>query len=480
MQICVLKSREDGDALDPEKRKLWFSVFLSIVIVLSVISVAVLSRTPAPQNTEQPSPTPGLPIENFIARDIDANITELTSGYKIYGYTANYNLYELTEQIRNAGFEKVYTPSYRNIQGSEKALFVFDTFLQNDKNLESLLNALESKSILENPGAYRKAMVKIPSKVQFTSIDGNNTKEIAFDEPFAIALVSSESMPGDRLKVTIYAQVQNNQVVKGAMEVYEEKNLSLEPIAFKQDINAKIESIESSFSIFQGAQYNGFDEENLKADVLALQDVNDFAIDLSLSSTFKAKVFIDANEESPEAILQDLNKDINSILAAPIKDAKISYDGNARTATIEITFETKPAKNYALARQAVSRWIESKGLSFEVELVQAIVDAKVSFAEKLPAGRRKEISEKVVDIFAKHGMKLDSSRFVEVGYVKPEHVIRPDTNEAIQISEPVRTVLALGHEPGDYVEVEFNFYIRRDKLTTAFAVEKATAYMEII
>jgi len=466
--------------LDNEKRKFWLSVFLSILIILSVLGTTLTSYRPNPQNTEATpaQPTPISQAENFIAKNVDANITELTTGYKIYGYTENYNIYELTEQIRGAGFERVDAPAYRT-NANAKTLFVFDTSLRRDENIDSLLNALEKNKILENPGAYRKAVIKIPANVRFENPDTNEKKDINFEEPFLVALVALDSLQGDKLKVTIYAQIQGNQLIRNTINAYEEDNLSIRPLSFKQDINAQIESIENAFNIFQSTKYAGFDDEKLKADVLELHDINDFTINLLLSSTFNANISLDANKKNASEIVQDLNKDLNSIVSAPITSAKISYDENSHEARISITFETKPAKNYALARESVSKWLEKKGLQFEIEPVQALIDAKVSLAQSLPASKRRELGKKIVEIFAKHSTQIDDSRFVETGYIKANSVKRPDTNAVVNIVEPVRTVLAFGHEPGEYVEVELNFYMQRDVLLGADAVEKRIAYAPI-
>jgi hypothetical protein len=463
--------------MDSEKRKMLFSLFMAIVIIGSILSLAINPRGKA---KEQPPINATPPVEppkgRFKAEYVDANIEQLTSTYRVYGYTDNYNTYELLEQIKAIkGIKDIYNPGYRESTQSEqqKVLFVFDATLEKDYNIEAIFSALEEKGILSNVGAYRKAMVKIPTEVKLKGVDNNVTKKVTFDTPFIVALVSLNSEPGDMLKITLFTQLQGDVPIKNTIEAFEEQNISAAPAFFEQDLNASITSLENAIMVSQETAYNGFSLDSLKADINALQDINESTVTMHfLSDKFTVKIWTDSNIESIIA-------DLNGFKEEPIKKVEPSKKLDENTIVFEVNFDSGSAENYVNAKQTLASMLESKGVSFEIGDANAFLDVKITTARSMQGEEAKAMAKKIADVFANYGVRLSDSSFTQEATLDINSVTRPDTGASIPVKEPVAARLMLGHAVGDVVEVKVSFYAMRNELIYMLATEKALADLQV-
>ncbi|MCD6479103.1 MAG: hypothetical protein J7L44_04440 [Candidatus Diapherotrites archaeon] len=462
--------------MNSEKRKMLFSVFMAIVIIGSILSLAI---NPKGRAREEPQANATPPVEppkgTFKAENVDANIEQLTSSYRIYGYTENYNTYELLEQIKAIkGIKGIYNPAYRESkQLEQKVLFVFDATLEEDYNIEAVFDALEEKGILSDVGAYRKAMVKIPPEIELKGIDNNATKKVKFDTPFIVALVGLNSKPGDMLKITLFAQLQGNVPIKNAIEAFEEQNISAMPAFFEQDINASIESLKNTILVSQEIAYNGFSLDSLKADLNALKDINDSTVTVHfLSDRFMVRVWADSNTDS-------LLADLNDFKEKPIEKIELSKRLDKNAVLLEVSFDSSSAENYAGAKQTLASMLESKGVSFEIGDANAFLNARITLARSVHGKDAETIAEKIATVFANYGVLLSESSFAQEAALDINSVTRPDTGASIPVKEPVAARLTLGHNVGDVVEAKVSFYAMRNELVYITAVEKALADMQV-
>ncbi len=271
--------------MNKEKRKIIFSIFLAVIIIGSVLSIAFSPRFKPPEQPK-PKPTQQQPIESFKAEEIDANVEQ--------------------------GVREVYNPNYSRPEQNKLAFFC-DILLESDSNIESILSSIEEKGILSNAEAYVKAMLKLPAELTLHSVDANKTKEFRFDRPFVIGVVSLDTKPGDQLKVNLYLQLQGDALVKGSAKAYETNNLSATPRFYSQDVNATIASLEPKFVIAEQFSYDGFDLNVLESELNGLGDVNNASLSLKLREYFyvsvdgnilKIKIFFDSSEHKNYASLR--------------------------------------------------------------------------------------------------------------------------------------------------------------------------------
>jgi len=452
--------------MDAERRRFWFSVFMGIVIIGSILSLAVNPKGRSKQPVDQNEPA-NLPLVQFEGHNIDANIEQLTSTYRIYGHTTNYNPSELLARInRVAGIDSVYSPSARYVrdkQNPNKTFFVFDATIKKDYNIYSVLSSLEKQKILSDVGAYRKAMVKIPVKVKLKRLDANITKTVTLDNPFITAVVNLNAEPKDVLKITLYVQLKGNAPVKNTIEAYQEKNISLTPAYISLDLNAPIVALISTVTASKAIAYDGFDVNALRAKLHSFKDVNKVTAELSLQSNRFSVNILDSNLPL-SAIVNDLNK----FKKKPI--TKIKRDQNI----IVVSFNASSAENYVKAKRTVTSLLQQKGVKFKASDVNALFNTKITFNDTVQA---KDLLPHVKDIVAalkKYSVPLAVSDFAQSGYLDINYVTRRDIGIKIPIKKPVSARLNLGHNVGDIVHANVAFYAVRGNILNIGAVEKTS------
>lgn len=459
--------------MDSEKRKTLLSIFLGLIIVFSVLSIVFHNGSSGNDNNIKPTPTPVLQAKGFYAEDINGLVTELTSTYVIFGYTNNYNMQELIGQIKAAGFDSVSSPNYRTDLGQENAAFVFNTNLKKDANLEALIEKLENSKILTNVSAYRQAIVKIPTKVTLKESDSNTTKDINLEEPFIPVIVSTETMKGDSLKISFYAQVQGNNIVKGTVQAFEQVNLSSQPYIFFADVNAKIEKIEASFVASHLLNYKALSEEEIENDIKAIEDINDAVVQISVREPIKFKVDLSGiATEDLNKTLQDINSAVLGVVSESIEKASVSYDANKKIATVSVEFKYSE-ESYRDAKSKISELLESMSLNYALEDAKISIEVQALLSGYLDAEKRIKIRDSIKEIFLRKGVEIPNEKFTEEGTLLISSVSKPGTEETIAVSEPVRVMLAFGHSIGDYVEVRLTVYAQRSKALGVFATEKS-------
>ncbi|MEM4598694.1 MAG: hypothetical protein QW400_03335 [Candidatus Diapherotrites archaeon] len=459
--------------MDSEKRKTLLSIFLGLIIVFSVLSIVFHNGSRDTGDNIKPTPTPVLQAKGFYAEDINGLVTELTSTYVIFGYTNNYNMQELIGQIRAAGFDSVSSPNYRTDLGQENAAFVFNTNLKKDANLEALIGKLESSKTLTNVSAYRQAIVKIPTKVTLKEIDSNATKDINLEEPFIPVIVSTETMKGDSLKISFYAQIQGDAIVKGTVQAFEQVNLSSQPYIFFADVNAKIENIEASFVANHLLNYSALSQEEIENEIKAIEDINDAVVHISIHEPLKFKIDLSGiASEDQNRTLQDINSAVLGIVSESIKKASMSYDANKKIATVSVEFEDSE-ESYKEAKSKISELLGSKSLSYSAEDAKISIETQVLLSGYLDADERIRIRDAIKEIFLRKSIEIPNEKFTEEGTLLISSVSKPGTEETIAVDEPVRVMLAFGHRVGDYVEVRLTIYAQRSKALGVFATEKS-------
>ncbi|MEM4663115.1 MAG: hypothetical protein QXM75_03785 [Candidatus Diapherotrites archaeon] len=461
--------------MDSEKRKAMMSIFLGLIIVLSVVSV-VLYRKPTQEQDTKPNQTPSLPIGSFQARDIDATVAEMTSTYTFLGYTDNYNKDDLVSKIESTLGSKISSANYRPELSTDKTAFVFSAVLKTDSNIDIISKKLQDDNILFDVSAYRHVIAKVPTKITFKAIDSNETRDVNLEEPFISVIVSPDTEKEDKLKITIYAQLQGNQLVKGTMQAFEEQNLSSQLYFFRQDINAKIVSIENSFIFNQSFDYVALDTNNIETRLKALDGIDDALVQASVQKPLLFKIeFGEISKEEKEKLVQDLNEALAILkeTTKKMKDFSVAYDEN-KSKKIELTVEFENSEeSYAEVKRKVSEIINAKGLSYEIEDAKISLELQVLLKSSMDAKKRISLRDRIKEIFAENGLTLSNERFSEEGYIELRSVTRPDTNQVMPVTTPVRAVLAFGHDVGDYVEFEVTAYAQRKTLLGVFATEKA-------
>ncbi len=431
--------------MNKEKRKIIFSIFLAVIIIGSVLSIAFSPRFKPPEQPK-PKPTQQQPIESFKAEEIDANVEQLTSTYVLYGQTTVANPFELISKLKSIeGVREVYNPNYSRPEQNKLAFFC-DILLESDSNIESILSSIEEKGILSNAEAYVKAMLKLPAELTLHSVDANKTKEFRFDRPFVIGVVSLDTKPGDQLKVNLYLQLQGDALVKGSAKAYETNNLSATPRFYSQDVNATIASLEPKFVIAEQFSYDGFDLNVLESELNGLGDVNNASLSLKLREYFYVSVPLQADEN-----IEELKNDLNVIIRSIENVNNVEFE-------------------HASLRAAIASLLSEKGIEHSIENVDAFISATLSLRELLQGEEASKLSDSIKQLLGGYGIEASIAQPAKLII---ETITDPDKNIEIPLKENVDATLLAGHSVGETVSVKVDFMLVRKEVSYIEATEPA-------
>lgn len=452
--------------MNKEKRKIVFSAFLALIIIGSVLSIAFSPRFKAP---EQPKPkeTPQLPINSFKAENIDANVEQLTSTYMLYGETKIANPFELVSKLKAIeGIREVYAPNYSKSEQNKLVCFC-DVLLESDSNIESVLDSIKKAGILSNAEAYIKAMLKLPTSITLQRVDVNKTKEFKFDKPFVVGIVSLNTKPGDKLKVSLYLQLQGDAIVKGSEKAYEVRNLSATPRFYVQDVNANIVSLEPKFLIAEQFSYSGFDLNILKSEIVDLNDVNEAEVSLQLKDFFYINIPL-----QPDENVLDLESDLNEAIRSleNVKEVEFESLVDNNLLRIKVSLDSSEPASYLSLKESLDSLLNEKGLYHSMENIDAFISATLYLQEELQGAQASKLGDSIKQVLSKYG--IDAS-IAQPTKLKIESITDPDNNVEIPVEQSVSGTVLAGHSAGETISVKVSFMLIREEVGYIEATEPA-------
>jgi copper chaperone CopZ len=214
-----------------------------------------------------------------------------------------------------------------------------------DYNIGAVVEEINSKGILSDLAVSRKAVVKIPLVISMKSVqaDLNLSKDVNFEEPFAGAIVSIDSMVGDELKVTLSLAMKGNVISRETMQAYMSDNLSIYPVRRLAETSAKIARLDDFLGFDNTIKYNGFDLNALKASLEGIDGIQKAEISLEqIGGSFG----LDINAAGTD--INTMKLDVNSAFTALAGITKVALTESEGKLNANITYD--PETGYAAIR----------------------------------------------------------------------------------------------------------------------------------
>ncbi len=445
-------------------KNLWPALIIAVLVVGSMIAAPFLSAWHS--NSSSPTPTP-VPVQKikFTADSVDANIERMLRIVRIQGYTNETSMDAIVssliklDEIQSLQSNPFFGQPDKN---REKFLpFVAEVLVEEKTDFTELKKKIEKEGILSDVSFAVHALIKLPQKIKIKNQDLNLERDYNFSKPFAEALVDAGAMQGDRLKVYIEMELVGDEIA--SLSAYEEKNLSLMPVARVSEAEAEIVSLEPEANFVGKIRFGGFSVSELEKEIEKIEDVNTAKISLTtgLNSFFIYFSSKDLSEKETAIMKQDINsiiRDVNGVM-------DVSFDSNADTIKTEVAFE-RP-ETLAVIESDSMAGLSKAGLGERVLSIEnplADITGKIKFFHESLKGP----VEKVKSILRTRGLTLT---LFQPASLKIETLVDKNTGTAFQNTEPVSARLLAGHSIGDTVKAKVSFYTMRDKVLLAQAIE---------
>jgi hypothetical protein len=333
-----------------------------------------------------------------------------------------------------------------------------------DYNIEAVVEEIKSKGILSDLQVSRKAVVKIPLRVSMKSAqaDLNLSKDVNFDEPFAGAIVSIDSMVGDELMVQLSLAMKGDVISRETMQAYMSDNISIYPVRRLAETSAKIARLDDFLGFENTIKYNGFDLNALKASLEGIGGIQKTEISLEqIGGSFA----LDINAAGTD--INTMKLDVNSAFTALTGITGVLFTESEGKLTAEITYDTE--KGYTairpLALAEAEKILAGNGYSFVDP--SADLNCILFFSEAVPS----EIALNAKAAMAAQGVDLN---FWQQAFFDANSLTDFQTGEEFVfpagISQlPVR--VKPGSEIGQDLNLQILFQTTRKTIDVAYAAE---------
>jgi hypothetical protein len=346
----------------------------SLVLVILILGATVSYLVPSQSSDGQQGaggdvPVGPTPVEEptiyFVAENVDANVFELSSLYPMKGYTNETNLATVLEALNSLdSIDRLAVAEFQNPEPSKERFMPLyaEVIPAKDYNIGAVVAEIRSKGILSDLAVSRKAVVKIPVLVSMKSAqaDLNLSKDVNFEEPFAGAIVSIDSMVGDELKVSLSLAMKGDVISRETMQAYMSDNLSIYPVRRLAETSAKIARLDDFLGFENTIKYNGFDLNALKASLEGIGGIQKTELSLDLIGGSFA---LDINAAGTD--LNALKQDINSAFSGMAGITAVAFTESEGKLNAVITYnpETGYAAIRPLALAEAEKILAGKGYS---------------------------------------------------------------------------------------------------------------------
>ncbi|MFH1234147.1 MAG: hypothetical protein V1493_00870 [Candidatus Diapherotrites archaeon] len=403
----------------------------------------------------------------FIAENIDANVFELSSLYPLKGYTDETNLAKVLEELNLLdSIDRLAAAEFQNPDPSKERFMPLyaEVIPAKDYNIGAVVEEITSKGILSDLAVSRKAVVKIPLRISMKSAqaDLNLSKDVNFEEPFAGAIVSVDSMAGDELKVTLSLAMKGDIIARETMQAYMSDNISIYPVRRLAETSAKIARLDDFLGFENTIEYNGFDLNALKASLEGIAGIQKAEVSLEgIGGSFALD--INAAGTDINAMKQDINSAFTAL--AGITNVQFTESEGKLNAVIAYDPETGYQAIRPLAVAEAEKLLAGKGYAFVDP--SADLNCVLFFSEAVPS----ELALNAKAAVAAQGLDLN---FWQQAFFDANSLADFQTGEEFVFPEditelPVR--VDPGAEIGQDLNVQILFQTTRKTIDVAYAAE---------
>ncbi|MEM0359901.1 MAG: hypothetical protein QXK06_01010 [Candidatus Diapherotrites archaeon] len=412
---------------------------------------------------EEPTPS-SQPQIYYFAQDLDANVFELSQVYPLKGYTSETNLSNVTSELSSLeSIDRIFAAEFQNPEPDrERFMPVYvEILLKPGKSIDDATSEISSKGILSDIVASRKAVVKVPSIVSLKSVqsDLNLSKTVTLEEPFVSAIVSTDAMSGDELKIVLYLAMKGEEIVGETMTAYMSDNISAKPRFRITQTSGKIARLDNFLGFEKKVSYNGFDPLELKA---ALEGINGVQKAEVLLESINSSFSIDANISGKDLnmLKQDLNSAFNAING--ITGISFTETGTLLSITLSYNLEEGYAKIMPVAVAKAEEILASKDYS----LKHPTADLNcILFLSGNPA----EIARSAESVFSSFGV---DGNFWQQAFFEIKTLTDKSTGEEFAFPQGI-SELPVRVKPGSEINTDLNlqiiFQTTRKNIDAAYA-----------
>ncbi len=226
---------------------------------------------------------------HFTASGIDGNVVQLFPQMLMTASTAEIIINEIDRAVFGVdGINKVNS-YFRQESGttlSSKLVYVANISFDKELTMNDAMERIgENVPALTEISGYGVGLVNVPQEINLINSDLELTKKYRFDNPLVQAYLSSETLLGDELTLTIESDFAGEQI--SGIISYEERNITSAPMAVSLNQEFEISYIKEMLNFSGKVPLNmEMDKNTLENSMLQLEGINSSEVSIIPGTAF--------------------------------------------------------------------------------------------------------------------------------------------------------------------------------------------------